>query len=345
MMIKYKENLSNKFQIFASNFNDNKTCKITGLIMVKNQENNIIHALNSLSKVCDHIVVVDTGSTDNTVSNVKKFSNVELHELKWHDNYSEMRNKTLQYVTAGWVLVLDSDEILTQKCTYAELHRFLCKLETNKKSDNIICTMKCRSKGESAFVRKRNLFKISPTLKYHGLVHEELITIGDSTNEIIDTNLEIINKGTSIKEINKFDKLNRYSRLLLKQIKLEPNNPRWTAMISPEYICKDLISKDKYKLHLQKFIFKRKIDDFSVSNIKRLPYLKYNLARYLIILGIENNYDLAIKGCKLGERIYPYDINFLSMDTMFENEKSNITSLKSLKTVVEKLKNAVIIWN
>lgn len=40
---------------------------LTGLIMVKNQEKNIINAIKSIQKYCDLLVIVDTGSTDKTV--------------------------------------------------------------------------------------------------------------------------------------------------------------------------------------------------------------------------------------------------------------------------------------
>lgn len=128
-------------------------------------------------------------------------------------------------------------------CTYDELHNFLGWLEITNANKELICTTKCCSNGYSSFVRKKNLYKISPHLKYHGIVHEELVS--DKSNlQIIDTDLEVLNKGTDREQVQKFDKEKRYSRLLLQQIKLEPQNPRWLSLMSLSYVDLGLVSAD-----------------------------------------------------------------------------------------------------
>ena len=42
--------------------------KISACVIVKNEEKNITQWLNNLRQIADEIIVVDTGSTDNTLN-------------------------------------------------------------------------------------------------------------------------------------------------------------------------------------------------------------------------------------------------------------------------------------
>jgi hypothetical protein len=58
-MIEYKFHSAKHFQRYKMNSNKNDVF-LTGLIMVKNQEKNIINAIKSIQKYCDLLVIVDT---------------------------------------------------------------------------------------------------------------------------------------------------------------------------------------------------------------------------------------------------------------------------------------------
>ncbi len=72
-MIEYKFHSAKHFQRYKMNSNKNDVF-LTGLIMVKNQEKNIINAIKSIQKYCDLLVIVDTGSTDKTVENIESLA-------------------------------------------------------------------------------------------------------------------------------------------------------------------------------------------------------------------------------------------------------------------------------
>lgn len=336
-MLRYKSTDQNKFYTF-NNKEIQNTIQLTGLIIVKNQEKYIIDSLHSLNTVCDRIVVVDTGSTDNTVKNIKNFfPNVELKHLEWRENYVYIRNAALNFVKDGWIFVLDSDETFQKMCTYDELHNFLGWLEINNANKELICTTKCCSNGYSSFVRKKNLYKVSPHLKYHGIVHEELVS--DKSNlQIIDTDLEVLNKGTDREQVQKFDKEKRYSRLLLQQIKLEPQNPRWLSLMSLSYVDLGLVSADFLRKEYQYFLFKDKVNDFSLENIIKNKYLKYNLFRYVMLLVLYyKDFKSALSGAEAGIKLFPSDSNYVSLYISVKNEELNLEYKKLLRMSLNKL--------
>ena len=69
-------------------------------MIVKNEEKNLdrcLKALNKLEgKIEYEIVVVDTGSEDDTINIAKKYTeNVYMH--KWNNNFADMRNISIDY--------------------------------------------------------------------------------------------------------------------------------------------------------------------------------------------------------------------------------------------------------
>lgn len=80
-------------------------------IIAKNEENNLERCIRSISNIADEIVVVDTGSTDNTIEVAKKLgANVYFH--KWNNSFSEAKNAALDKCNMNWVFVIDADEAL-----------------------------------------------------------------------------------------------------------------------------------------------------------------------------------------------------------------------------------------
>ncbi len=91
--------------------------KIVAMYRLKNVERWIEKSLDAASSICDSIVVIDNGSTDNTVKICKSFPKVvevrNQHSLPFDDTRD--KNTLLQMALErdpDYVLTLDGDEIL-----------------------------------------------------------------------------------------------------------------------------------------------------------------------------------------------------------------------------------------
>jgi glycosyltransferase involved in cell wall biosynthesis len=86
--------------------------KVSVLILTYNEEVNLPRCLDSL-KWCDDIVVVDSGSTDTTVS-IAEQAGAKVLSRKF-DNFAGQRNFGLNsgVIKNEWVLHLDADEVIT----------------------------------------------------------------------------------------------------------------------------------------------------------------------------------------------------------------------------------------
>ena len=87
------------------------TLSITAIVLAKNSEKTIFKSLESLRDFAE-VVLVDTGSTDQTLNLAKKFANVKIQQEKF-SNFGTLRNLASSYATFDWLFVLDSDEVLT----------------------------------------------------------------------------------------------------------------------------------------------------------------------------------------------------------------------------------------
>ncbi|MEB3220048.1 MAG: tetratricopeptide repeat protein [Nostocales cyanobacterium 94392] len=85
--------------------------KISLCMIVKNEESTLSKCLSSAKKFVQEIVILDTGSTDKTVSIAQGYG-AKVHHFAWCNDFSAARNEALKYVTGDWVLVLDADETL-----------------------------------------------------------------------------------------------------------------------------------------------------------------------------------------------------------------------------------------
>ncbi|MGL4449275.1 MAG: glycosyltransferase family 2 protein [Aeromonas sp.] len=84
---------------------------ITGVIITLNEEKNIEDCILSLKNICNEIIVVDSGSHDNTVEKAKKLGARVFHQTYLGDG--PQKNFGLQHATNDWVFSLDADERLT----------------------------------------------------------------------------------------------------------------------------------------------------------------------------------------------------------------------------------------
>jgi len=88
--------------------------KISGLVLTHNSEDTIEACLNSLKWV-DEIIVIDDESADRTVEIVNSFGkHVKVFNRKL-DDFSSQRNFGLEKCANDWVLVLDSDEQISDE--------------------------------------------------------------------------------------------------------------------------------------------------------------------------------------------------------------------------------------
>ena len=80
-------------------------------MIVRDEATRIEACLRSVQDFVDEMVVVDTGSTDETVA-LAQACGARVEHLTWPGDFAPARNAALEHVKGDWVLVLDADEQL-----------------------------------------------------------------------------------------------------------------------------------------------------------------------------------------------------------------------------------------
>ncbi|MBU3170213.1 tetratricopeptide repeat-containing glycosyltransferase family 2 protein [Clostridium estertheticum] len=147
-------------------------------MMVKNESKYLRECLESLKPIRDAIeselIIVDTGSTDNTVEIAKEFTDkVYFHE--WNNNFSEMRNITIKYSIGEWFLVIDADEVISNP---SGILQFFDSDEIKKHKTASITIKNFTSMDndeEFTVFTSTRIFKNNKDFRFEGAVHNQPI--------------------------------------------------------------------------------------------------------------------------------------------------------------------------
>lgn len=82
-------------------------------MIVKNEENVIARCLNCLREIADEIIIVDTGSTDQTKEIAGNYTN-NIYDFVWTDDFSEARNFSFSKASMDYIYCADADEIIDE---------------------------------------------------------------------------------------------------------------------------------------------------------------------------------------------------------------------------------------
>lgn len=86
--------------------------KLSVILITKNEAENIRACLESVAWA-DEIIVVDSGSTDDTVAIAREFT-PQVHVHDW-PGFGAQKNRALGYAANEWVFSIDADERVTPK--------------------------------------------------------------------------------------------------------------------------------------------------------------------------------------------------------------------------------------
>lgn len=209
--------------------------KLSICMMIKNEEKNLHRCLKSLQELRDNInselIIVDTGSTDNSVKIAKEYTeSVYFHP--WNDDFSEMRNITINYAKGEWILIIDADEKI-EDC--AEIIKFFKSNESSRFNTAVLFIRnfaEVDSFKRSGLLKSPRLFKKDKDLKYVGAVHNQ----PQYKLPIIQLNTEIYHYGYISDDKELMEKKYKRTKTMLENIlEKEPDNIYYTVQLSVSY--------------------------------------------------------------------------------------------------------------
>ncbi|MCR1874327.1 glycosyltransferase family 2 protein [Paraclostridium bifermentans] len=182
-------------------------------MIVKNEEKNIKRCLDSIESIADEIIIVDTGSNDETL-NICSNYNAKVINHKWNNDFSEARNVSLEYATKDYILFLDADEEISKE----DLKKLKALLSSKKLAEgyffrltNIINGIEV---GEYVVFR---FFKNKKKYRFRGKVHEQIANCIQKHNKdkcIENIDIKIYHYGYDPNKVNIESKYKRNMGIL-----------------------------------------------------------------------------------------------------------------------------------
>ena len=83
-------------------------------MIIKNEEDVLERALQSVQDVVDEIIIVDTGSSDSSKTIAQKYTE-HVYDFLWCDDFAKARNFSFSKATQDYCMWLDADDVLLEK--------------------------------------------------------------------------------------------------------------------------------------------------------------------------------------------------------------------------------------
>ncbi|UCD38315.1 MAG: glycosyltransferase [Fidelibacterota bacterium] len=191
-------------------------------MIVRNESRMLPDCLSSIQDVADQLVIVDTGSTDDTVSIASSFG-AQIHHFKWIDDFAAARNESIRHATGDWILWLDADEQL-MPASVEPLKRLLVPPKRPTIYQVMIRNLQA-DKQSSSLSMSHRLFSRHPRLRFSGRIHEQIhpsLKVAGGVEKPSDVILE--HEGYALDEDQMRTKLERNQVLLDAMIEEQPDS-------------------------------------------------------------------------------------------------------------------------
>ena len=145
-------------------------------MIVRDEAAQIEACLRSVQGFADELVVVDTGSTDNTVALAQALG-ARVEQIEWPGDFAPARNQALEFVSGDWVLVLDADEQLRPEAI-APLRALMAQ------PDVLVINLLRHERGavQSPYSNVSRLFRRHPAIRWSRAYHS---MVDDSVAELL----------------------------------------------------------------------------------------------------------------------------------------------------------------
>ena len=287
-------------------------------MIARNEALSLPRCLTSVAGLVDEIIVVDTGSVDNTRAVALQLG-AKVHDFAWVDDFAAARNESLRHATGDWILWLDGDEYLG-----ADNRIRLKTLLDRLRDENAAYLMNQRSPldtadGETILFEQCRLFRNLPAIRWEYRVHEQIQpAVERSGGAVRPTEICIEHSGYHDAGLYR-RKLDRNLRLLLLEDQDRPNDPFTLMNLGWAYtnLGQTATAITCYNRSL------------ALCNPRRsiTPKLHALLVRGHLALGQSQQ---ALAACQAGRALYPDDVELSFLHAAILSDLGDLAAAEAL---------------
>jgi tetratricopeptide (TPR) repeat protein len=197
-------------------------------MIVRDSARTLPACLASIAPWVDEMIVVDTGSLDETREIARQFG-ARVFEVPWIDDFAAARNESLRHATGEWLFWMDSDDTIDE--ANGKQLRALAASTHDPATLGYVIQVHCPTKLESGQVEITvvdhvKLFRNDPRLQFEGRIHEQILpSIRALGGEVGWTDLFVEHSGSDQSHDGKQRKVERDLRILKLDLAERPDHP------------------------------------------------------------------------------------------------------------------------
>ena len=306
-----------------------RSYRLSVVMIVKNEAKNLAITLPSLQGLADEIIVLDSGSTDNSRQLVEQYGGTWYVNTDWQ-GFGKQRQLAQSYATGDWIFALDADEEVTP-----QLKESILKIITQK-PDNTVYGIKridCIFGHEidPSYWAIKAHWRLYPCHFYYNenLVHESVVLHNAITKTLdgfmrhhtAETPLFWLQKRLDYAKAWAEDRHKKGRKISFYKVIF---NPIWAFI--KQYLIDGRFLKGKYGL------------------IYSLLFMQYTFNKYAILYDLTYNKteQAFIKSLEIAENLQPVDVSkkqsSLSLVMIVKNEGKHLEAcLKTVQDIVDEI--------
>lgn len=273
--------------------------KISLCMIVRNEEKCLAKCLASVQGIVEEIIVVDTGSEDETKRIAAGFA-AKVIDFIWTGSFADARNASLEAASGDWILFLDADEYLEQ-ASHEALRKATAQTDVEGYYIPIINIYGNDQQPEQCRDILFRLFRNRSDYRFRGIIHEQVLNsiLEKDQNARIESaqDIFIYHYGYLDSQVQEKDKVTRNLAMLEQQLKDNPGD---------KYVCYqyglELYRAERYREAIE--MLKQALAGLTPGGPEGMYFPK--LIRLLVMAHYQaGSYEEAIEYVKYGLSIYP----------------------------------------
>lgn len=280
-------------------------------MIVRNEEHHLPDCLRSVADLFEDIVVVDTGSSDNTRAIAEQFG-ARVFDFPWPNSFGAARNESLRHARGRWILWLDADDRLD-----ADNRAKLATALGNLGDELDAYALKVRSildaqRSSFRVLDQVRLFRNLPQIRWDYRIHEQILPAVNRIGGVVRWADITIDHVGYVNASARRHKLERNLALLEKDYAERPAdgftlfNLGWTLL--------DLGRAEEALTHLQQALANTNPTSSTLRKLYHLLALTY---RQL------DRRDEALVMCQEGLQRFPLDAEMLCEQGLLLRERKD----------------------
>jgi len=305
----------------------NNQMQLSLCMIVKDEETSLPACLESVKDVVDEIIIVDTGSTDQTINIAQTFG-ANIHKFSWCDDFSAARNESIKYAKGKWILWMDADEQLEDNSKY-ELRKLVTR---SNHPAGVSLILKNISSKNVSFGTAYRMFSNFHGIQFKNPIHEQVsYSLRKNKANILNSNIVINHFGYDETKFDQKKKRDRNLPILIKMATDEPDG-YFPQFLLGQHYASDLIQKDKAIFHFQNFLNKhpkeRNLIASAYSTLSEIYYSKHefkhalNFANKSVSLSPKQFIGYLLLS-KIEVELKQYQAAISRLETLILNNKNN----------------------